>query len=56
MFVFWLAEVELLHMGCVWVLLICSFWVCKNDSFAIVLNALISEGSAGGKGKGINLI
>ena len=27
---FWLAEVELLYIGCVQVLLICSFWVCKK--------------------------
>ena len=47
---FWLAEVELLYMGCVWVLLICSFWVCKNVGLAIVSNALISESLAGGIG------
>ena len=41
LFVFWLAEVEFLYVGCVWVLLIFLFWVSKNVSLTIVLNALI---------------
>ena len=40
---FWLAEVELLYMGCMWVLLICLFWVCKNVNLSIVLDALMSK-------------
>ena len=47
---FWLGEVELLYIGCVQVLLICSICVCKSVSLASVLNALISEDSAGGIG------
>ena len=46
----WLTDVELLDMGCVWLLLICSFWVCKDVILVIDLNALISEGSSGSIG------
>ena len=44
---FVLAEVEVLYMGCVQVLFICTLWVCKNVILATVLNALTSAGSAG---------
>ena len=47
---FLLAEVELLHIGCVQVLLKCSFCICENVGLEIVSNASISEGSAGGDG------
>ena len=47
---FLLAEAELLYIGCVWVFLKCSFYICENVSLAIVSNALISQGSAGGNG------
>ena len=38
---FWLAEIELLYIGCMQVLLKSSFCFCENVSIAIVVYALI---------------
>ena len=41
---------ELLQIGCVWVLLTCSFSVSENINLEFVLNVVTSRGSAGCNG------
>ena len=50
LFVFWLTNGILLYMGCLWLSLICPSWACNNVNLVIVVNALISNSSAGGNG------